>query len=117
VERDSMSDSSREQDAKGEIWVKSGSGSMAAVWQQYANDLSARRSIPLYQALELLLPEVTPGPVVQWYWEHVCIVCGEKADWWRSIEPFIYYGYCDEHARQEQDFDPDPSGYLWMRPH
>lgn len=109
-----MTEASREQEARSMIWWLSGSGSMSAVWEQYAQEMAIYRNVPLYEALELVLPEVTSSEGNNWYWERVCIVCGQQADWWKSVQLFVYYGFCDEHACQEDDFKPDE--YPWTRP-
>lgn len=110
-----MTDRAREHDARSKIWQYSGSGSMDAVWIRYAEEMAVRRDIPVYEALELILPEVKPstGP---WYWERVCIVCGGEAEWWRTATMFVYYGFCETHARSESDFDPDGHSTIWNRP-
>ena len=113
-----MTDRSREQEARNTIWRNSGSGSNDAVWIAYGEEMAARRNIPVYEALELILPEVKPTNARPWYWERVCIVCGAEVEWWRNTASLgVYYGFCETHARLESDFESDESqSTTWFRP-
>lgn len=45
-----------------------------------------------------------------------CLECGGVADWIRSTQFAGEHPYCEEHAKQEADFEENDSYTYWYKP-
>ena len=47
--------------------------------------------------------------------EETCLKCGKPAQWVRSTQFAGDHPYCEEHAREEDDFGEDDSYTYWYK--
>lgn len=47
--------------------------------------------------------------------EETCLECGKPAQWVRSTQFAGDHPYCEEHAREEKDFQENDSYAYWYK--